>query len=145
MVGQDSPTLAPLDEQIACYDKRSQAAQRRYKALQLTQIIAAALIPSILAFPVPHPLSVTAAFGSGSPPEPIGNLPRQTWIVKAGEVLPQALIANHERRALKADASGIEVSPSTVAETAPRFADRADLDCWANPLTGHKQDTKTFH
>jgi hypothetical protein len=106
MVGQDSPTLARLDEQIAWYDKRSQAAQRRYKALQLTQIIAAA-----------------------SPPEPIG--PRQSWIAKAGEVLPQAPIPGREKRALKADTSGIEVGPSTAAELRRRRALPAGLtlDC----------------
>jgi hypothetical protein len=36
-------------------------------------------------------------------------------IVKAGEVLPQALIPDHEKRALKADASCIEASTSTAA------------------------------
>jgi hypothetical protein len=36
-------------------------------------------------------------------------------IVKAGEVLPQALIPDHEKRALKADASCIEASNSTAA------------------------------
>jgi hypothetical protein len=44
------------------------------------------------------------------------NLPRQSRIVKAGEVLPQAPIPDHEKRSLKADASGIEVSPSTAAK-----------------------------
>jgi hypothetical protein len=38
-----------------------------------------------------------------------------SWIVKAGEALPQGLIPGHMKRALKADASCIEVSTSTAA------------------------------
>jgi hypothetical protein len=38
-----------------------------------------------------------------------------SWIVKAGEVLPQALIPDHEKLALKAEAACIEVSRSTAA------------------------------
>jgi hypothetical protein len=39
-----------------------------------------------------------------------------SWIVKAGEVLPQALIPDHEKLALKAEAACIEVSRSTAAK-----------------------------
>ncbi|MCI0466518.1 MAG: DUF4231 domain-containing protein [Beijerinckiaceae bacterium] len=61
---QLSPTLVRLDDQIAWYDKKSQTAQRRYKELQIIQIIAAAVIPAISAFPIiPEKLSVTAALG----------------------------------------------------------------------------------
>jgi hypothetical protein len=38
-----------------------------------------------------------------------------SWIAKAGEVLPQALIPDHEKLALKAEAACIEVSRSTAA------------------------------
>jgi hypothetical protein len=43
-----------------------------------------------------------------------------SWIVKAGEVLPQALIPDHEKRALKPDASCIEVNTSTAANPSLR-------------------------
>jgi hypothetical protein len=38
-----------------------------------------------------------------------------SWIVKAGEVLPQALIPAHEKLALKAEAACIEVNRNTAA------------------------------
>jgi hypothetical protein len=38
-----------------------------------------------------------------------------SWIVKAGEVLPQALIPDHEKLALNANAGYVEVSTNTAA------------------------------
>jgi Protein of unknown function (DUF4231) len=59
------PTLERLEDQIGWYDKKSQAAQRRYKMLKFTQVIIAALIPLMAAFPIPEPQSrwVTAILG----------------------------------------------------------------------------------
>jgi hypothetical protein len=51
---QESPTQERLEDQIGWYDRKSQTAQRRYKILKLTQVIIAALIPLVSAFPIPE-------------------------------------------------------------------------------------------
>ena len=52
MIGNERqhPTQERLEDQIGWYDRRSQTAQRRYKALKLAQVIIAALIPLASAF-----------------------------------------------------------------------------------------------
>ncbi len=63
MEQQGSPTLDRLEDQIAWYDRKSRTAERRYKLLKLTQIVAAALIPLVSVFPIHEPQSVTAVLG----------------------------------------------------------------------------------
>jgi hypothetical protein len=48
------PTLERLEDQIHWYDRRSQSALRRYKALKLAQVIIAGLIPLCSALPRPE-------------------------------------------------------------------------------------------
>ena len=59
------PTEDRLEDQIAWYDRKSQTAQKRYKALKLSQVVIAGLIPLASALPVPEtPFRwVTAALG----------------------------------------------------------------------------------
>jgi hypothetical protein len=59
------PTEDRLDDQIAWYDRKSQMAQKRYKALKLAQVVIAGLIPLASALPVPETQFrwVTAALG----------------------------------------------------------------------------------
>jgi hypothetical protein len=59
------PNEVRLEDQIAWYDRKSQTAQRRYKALKLAQMVIAGLIPLASAFPIPEPQFkwVTAALG----------------------------------------------------------------------------------
>jgi hypothetical protein len=52
-IEQKHPTQERLDDHIAWYDRKSQAAQRRYKTLKLARVIIAALIPLASAFPIP--------------------------------------------------------------------------------------------
>ncbi len=54
-----------LEDQIGWYDRKSQTAQRRYKALKLAQVIIAGLIPLASVFPIPDPQFkwVTAILG----------------------------------------------------------------------------------
>lgn len=58
-----NPTFERLEDQISWYDKKSQAAQKAYKILKLTQVIATALIPLASISPVPTPQQVTAILG----------------------------------------------------------------------------------
>lgn len=51
--GQRHPTQERLEQQIGWYDEKSRAAQRRYKALKLAQVIIAAFIPLSSATPMP--------------------------------------------------------------------------------------------
>src|SRR5271166_7149339 len=60
-----APTLDRLEDQIGWYDKKSQSAQRWYKALKLLQVLIAALIPLASVFPVPQPQWFTAVLGIG--------------------------------------------------------------------------------
>ncbi len=60
---QDSPTLERLEDQIEWYDKKSQAAQRRFKILKLAQIISAAALPLIAVFDLPEPDKAAAVLG----------------------------------------------------------------------------------
>jgi hypothetical protein len=52
---QKSPTIERVEDQIGWYDRKSQAAQRRYKTLKVAQVIIAGLIPLAAAFPIPEP------------------------------------------------------------------------------------------
>jgi Protein of unknown function (DUF4231) len=52
-IEQKHATQQRLDDQIGWYDRKSQTAQRRYKTLKLAQVIIAALIPLVSAFPIP--------------------------------------------------------------------------------------------
>ncbi len=49
----EDPTMARLDDQIGWYDRRSGSNQRWYKALKVTVIILAALIPVLAGVPLP--------------------------------------------------------------------------------------------
>ncbi len=59
------PTKERLDDQIGWYNRKSQTAQHRYKTLKLAQVIIAALIPLMSAFPIPQPQFkwITAVLG----------------------------------------------------------------------------------
>jgi hypothetical protein len=59
------PTEDRLEHQIAWYDRKSQTAQKRYKALKLAQVIIAGLIPLASALPIPDAQFrwITAALG----------------------------------------------------------------------------------
>jgi hypothetical protein len=46
------PIESRLEEQIGWYDRKSQTAQRRYKALKLAQVALTGLIPLAAAFPI---------------------------------------------------------------------------------------------
>jgi hypothetical protein len=59
----DHPTLERLNDQIRWYGRKSQIAQRWFKALKLAQVIAAALIPLIPVFGIPHSEKVSAVLG----------------------------------------------------------------------------------
>jgi hypothetical protein len=52
-IEQKHATQERLDDQIGWYDRKSQTVQRRYKTLKLAQVIIAALIPLVSAFPIP--------------------------------------------------------------------------------------------
>ena len=58
-----SPTLQRLDDQIDCYDKKSQGAQFWFKWLKIIQLITAGLIPLLAIFSIPYSDRVTAVFG----------------------------------------------------------------------------------
>ena len=62
---QQSPTQERLEDQIGWYDRKSQAAQRRYKILKLTQVVIAGVIPLASVFSIPEPQFkwVTAILG----------------------------------------------------------------------------------
>jgi hypothetical protein len=57
------PTLERLEDQIVWYDRKSQIAEWRYKALKLAQVIVAALIPLVSLVPNAHPQWGTAVLG----------------------------------------------------------------------------------
>ncbi len=57
------PALDRLNDQIGWYSRKSRAAQRRYKVLKLFQVIAAASLPLIPVFTIPHPEKVAAVLG----------------------------------------------------------------------------------
>jgi len=57
------PVPDRLKNQIVCYDRKSQNAQRRYKILKLAQVIIVGLIPLESVFPAPKPQRVTAILG----------------------------------------------------------------------------------
>jgi hypothetical protein len=59
--GATHPILDRLEDQIGWYDRKSQTAQRRYKALKLAQVIIAGLIPLMSVFPLPEPAFKPAA------------------------------------------------------------------------------------
>jgi hypothetical protein len=48
----DDTTMARLEDQIGWYDRRSGTSQRRYKALKITVIVIAALIPLLSGLPL---------------------------------------------------------------------------------------------
>jgi hypothetical protein len=48
----DDTTMARLEDQIDWYDRRSGTSQRRYKALKITVIVIAALIPLLSGLPL---------------------------------------------------------------------------------------------
>jgi hypothetical protein len=49
----DDPTMARLDDQIDWYDRKSSSNQRNYKALKITVMVLAALLPLLSALPLP--------------------------------------------------------------------------------------------
>jgi hypothetical protein len=57
------PTLQRLDDQIGWYDRKSQRAQRWFKALKIVQLVTAGLIPLVAVFVTTAPEKVTAILG----------------------------------------------------------------------------------
>ena len=64
-VGQEFPTWERLEDQIAWYDQKSQASQRRYKRLKLAQVFIAGLIPlaALFSIPIDYFKLITAILG----------------------------------------------------------------------------------
>ncbi len=62
-MSEQTPILDRLEDQINWYDRKSQSAQRRYKVLKLVQVVAAALLPLLPVFNIPHPEKVAAVLG----------------------------------------------------------------------------------
>ena len=62
-MNEQTPILDRLDDQINWYDRKSLLAQKRYKALKIVQVVAAASLPLIPVFSVPHPEKVSAVLG----------------------------------------------------------------------------------
>jgi Protein of unknown function (DUF4231) len=52
LIMSDDTTMARLEDQIGWYDRRSGTSQRRYKALKVTVIVIAALIPLLSGLPL---------------------------------------------------------------------------------------------
>jgi hypothetical protein len=48
------PIMERLEDQIAWYDRKSQANQRVYKRIKIVEILAAAVIPFLAAFKLPY-------------------------------------------------------------------------------------------
>lgn len=57
------PIIERLEDEIAWYDRKSQANQRIYKRMKVIEIVAAALIPFIATFRVPQAAWVTGGLG----------------------------------------------------------------------------------
>lgn len=57
------PIMGRLEDQIAWYDCRSLRNQRTYKQIKVIEILAAAMIPFIAAFSMPHAALVTGSLG----------------------------------------------------------------------------------
>jgi hypothetical protein len=55
--------LDRLEDQIAWYDRKSQAAQRTFKRIKIIEILAAALIPFLTALKFPHVALVIGGLG----------------------------------------------------------------------------------
>jgi hypothetical protein len=57
------PIMERLEDQIAWYDFRSLRNQRAYKRIKVIEILAAAMIPLIASFSMPHAALVTGSLG----------------------------------------------------------------------------------
>ncbi len=57
------PIMERLEDQIAWYDRKSQANQRVYKRIKIVEILAAAVIPFLAAFKLPNLGLVTGGLG----------------------------------------------------------------------------------
>jgi Protein of unknown function (DUF4231) len=57
------PIMGRLEDQISWYDCRSLRSQRIYKRIKVIEILAAAIIPLIAAFSIPHESLVTGGLG----------------------------------------------------------------------------------
>jgi hypothetical protein len=63
VLNEQPAILDRLDDQISWYDRKSKSAQKRYKVLKLVQVVAAALLPLLPVFGIPHPEKVSAVLG----------------------------------------------------------------------------------
>ena len=59
----DDPIYARLEDQIAWYDRKSSAAQRTFKRIKVTEILAAAVIPFLAGISLPHDKLIIAGLG----------------------------------------------------------------------------------
>ncbi len=57
------PIYARLEDQIAWYDRKSSAAQRTFKRIKVTEILAAAVIPFLAGISLPHDKLIIAGLG----------------------------------------------------------------------------------
>jgi hypothetical protein len=57
------PIMRRLEDQITWYDCRSLRSQRIYKRIKVIEILAAAVIPLIAAFSIPHVAIITGSLG----------------------------------------------------------------------------------
>jgi hypothetical protein len=57
------PIMGRLEDQIAWYDCKSLRSQRIYKRIKVIEILAAAIIPLMAAFPIPHESLVAGGLG----------------------------------------------------------------------------------
>lgn len=59
----DDPIYSRLEDQIAWYDRKSSSAQRAFKRIKVTEILAAAVIPFLAGISLPHDKLIIAGLG----------------------------------------------------------------------------------
>ncbi|MBV8546859.1 MAG: DUF4231 domain-containing protein [Acidobacteria bacterium] len=63
MTADADPVIERLEDQISWYDRKSSSNQRIYKRIEVTEIVAAAVIPFLPALPIPNVSWVAGALG----------------------------------------------------------------------------------